>query len=478
MSKTSATTKQESTPQTINLLVEIGKLDTLYRDVYLNRAHQLMDSLLPYSTYTHLKDSAASIGWTERQLRASVERGYWDKCQAMTERLRALKESVSQNAESMRLGETVYEGLAEVPIDPFSTGFDVFIGGSKEQLFEWKARAQLVLNSLERIDPSKKDFYARRASDFKRVSVKASQVQSEETTTDASQLRADALNALDSGNLGQLDTLLEKLMEKPKAKEDGDGTKDLKPQETTELGDDLLYSFKEDTLNAAKELGLTPVRTNSRREFAYLIPHGWQPSFMTDEIRKWSKEQITQLSFPSGTTDKARDAIEFYLLNPFINSGGTRYKVCLVAEDLLLEDFPEPEPRQQMPKTKLLAELGFESRWGLSRLDIENSLLQHGPRIVAEQLKLDPEAFRIVAIPADIYTHIGPNRGWGQKEMWTHFDGYRVLREGKLQALAGGDIRFGGTHDVVSFARSYTNDKILTRFAVVQRKRMMSWQHA
>jgi hypothetical protein len=268
-------------------------------------------------------------------------------------------------------------------------------------------------------------------------------------------------------------------MEKPKAKEEGDRpAREQKPQETTELGDDLLYSFKEDTLNAAKELGLTPVRTNSRREFAYLIPHGWQPSFLADESRNWSKEQITQLSFPSGTTDKARDAIEFYLLNPFINSGGTRYKVCLVAEDLLLEDFREPEPRQQMPKTKLLAELGFESRWGLSRLEIENALLQHGPKIVAEQLKLDPEAFRIVAIPADIYTHVGPTRGWGQKEMWTHFDGYRVLREGKLQALAGGDIRFGGTHDVVSFSRSYTNDKILARFAVVQRKRMMSWQHA
>jgi hypothetical protein len=36
--------------------------------------------------------------------------------------------------------------------------------------------------------------------------------------------------------------------------------------------------------------------------------------------------------------------------------------------------------------------------------------------------------------------------------MWTHYDGYRVLEGGKLQALAGGDKRFGGTHDVVSFS--------------------------
>jgi hypothetical protein len=62
--------------------------------------------------------------------------------------------------------------------------------------------------------------------------------------------------------------------------------------------------------------------------------------------------------------------------------------------------------------------------------------------------------------------------------LWTHFDGYRVLEGGKLQALAGGDKRFGGTHDVVSFAPAYNNDKVLARFAVVQRKRMMTWHHA
>ena len=61
--------------------------------------------------------------------------------------------------------------------------------------------------------------------------------------------------------------------------------------------------------------------------------------------------------------------------------------------------------------------------------------------------------------------------------MWTHFDGYRVLEGGKLQALAGGDKRFGGTHDVVSFSTDYASAKIFSRFAVVQRKRMMDWQN-
>ncbi|HSF22788.1 MAG TPA: hypothetical protein VLE20_01075, partial [Blastocatellia bacterium] len=198
-------------------------------------------------------------------------------------------------------------------------------------------------------------------------------------------------------------------------------------------------------------------------------------SFLRDEVKLKSKEQVAGLNYPSGIGDNVKDAMEFFLLNPFITSGGTRYQVCLVIEDLLIEDFTEPEPKGEMPRTRLLSALGLESRWGLTRIDIENALLQHGPRILEEELSLDPEAFRLVAIPPDIYTHLAPERGWGQKQMWTHFDGYCVREDGKLQALAGGDQRFGGTHDVVFFNRAYTNEKILARFAVVQRNRMKTW---
>lgn len=170
-----------------------------------------------------------------------------------------------------------------------------------------------------------------------------------------------------------------------------------------------------------------------------------------------------------------KEGIEFFLLNPFITSGGTRYKGCFVMEDLLVEDFPEPEPKEQMPRTELLTALGLESRWGLTRAEIENALVQHGPRILEEELALDPEAFRLVAIPPDIYPHLAPERGWGQKQMWTHFDGYRLCEDGKLQALAGGDQRFGGAYDVVCFSPAFTQEKLLARFAVVQRNRMKTW---
>jgi hypothetical protein len=478
---TYSASKAPSVLPTISELLEVCKLDTLYRDLYFQRARELLGTLLNYSGYVSLKEGVASIPWLEQQLRAAVEKSDWQRSGELTGRIRTLKDRARDNAELIKFGESVYEELADVPIDPFSPGFHVFVRGSKEQLTDWRNRAIRILSSLERADPPKKEFYARRGADFRALGIKTPTADQEEKSaaSDHTQLQQDALDFLDSGDLSNLESVIQKMMQKSETTEvKKETTSTTKVEDAPELGNDLLFTFSQATLDAAKQLGLAPARTNSRRQFAYLMPLGWQPRFMKDDVRKYSKEQLSRLTYPSTSGDKAKEAIEFYLLNPFITSGGTRYQVCLVAEDLLLEDFPDPEPREMLPRTELLKELGLETRWGLSRLEVENTLVEHGPRILKEKLGLDPEAFRLVAVPADIYTHLAADRGWGQKEMWTHFDGYRVLEGGKLQALAGGDKRFGGTHDVVSFAPAYNNDKVLARFAVVQRKRMMTWHHA
>jgi hypothetical protein len=469
--------KPASAAQTISLLLEISRLDTLYGDLYFQRAHQLIEPLLSRSAYARLKHGLTSIVLVERQLHAAVERGEWSRARELTERIRGIQGAAAASAEWMKYAEALYDGASDIPIDPFSPGFHVFAGCSAQKLQEWRDRAISILLTLRRTDDLKKDFYARRESDFEALSIAAPANLPEENAAKANtgQLKLEALEALDKSNLSELDEVVIKLMEKSVAKKVDQESTEVKPAETAELGDDLRYSFSEATLAAASRLGLAPVRTESRRHLAYLIPYSWQPSFLRDEIRLRSKEQVARLTYPSGIADQMKETIEFYLLNPLITSGGTRYLVPLVGEDLLIEDFTEPEPKQEMPMSELLRALGLESRWGLSRIDIENVLLQHGPRILEEELKLDPEAFRLVAIPPDIFMHFGPERGWGQKEMWNHFDGYRVREGGKLWALAGGDKRFGGPHDLVSFNPAFTRDTLLTRFAVVQRMRMKTW---
>jgi len=63
----------------------------------------------------------------------------------------------------------------------------------------------------------------------------------------------------------------------------------------------------------------------------------------------------------------------------------------------------------------------------------------------------------------------------GRRPLWTHFDGYLVKTDGRLQALAGGDARYGGVYDLVGVSRDYDSDRLVARFAVVQRERMVAW---
>jgi hypothetical protein len=475
MSKT-VTAQKDAAITTVRRLVDVAKLDVLYRDLYFQRARTLLDPLLSRSSYSYLKENLASLTWVERQLRAAVERGDWKRSQELTEHAVRTRASATANAELMKLGEEVYDGITEVVIDPFSVGFHVFTGGSTEKLLESRNEAIQALTALERADPEKKDFYARRRADFQSLSIKAGIDQPAEVKAvkGPAELQQEALSALESGDLSLLEKVVQKLMNKPAATATKQESAGVTPAEVAELGDDLNFKFSDATLAAAKELGLRPIRTKSRRHFAHLVSHRWQPSFMKSETRQWSQDQISRLTFPSETTDKSRDTIEFYLLNPFLTSAGTRYQVNLVEEDLLVEDFPEPDPKEDLPQTPLLSALGLENRRGLSRTDIENAVLQHGPEIV-QKLSLDPEVFRLIAIPPDLYSQLGRELGWGQKEMWTHFDGYRLLEGGKVQALVGGDKRFGGTSDVVGLNSSYSKDSLIARFAVVQRKRMASW---
>ncbi len=472
MSKAALASK-ETILAIVGQLIEISKLDTLFRDLYIQRARELLTTFFSVGSYLQLKENKAAIPWVEKQLRAGIERSDWKQCTELTERLGQLRANVNAGSHIAKLAETVYERASDISIDPFSSGMNVFVGATKESLQSSRAEAINILQTLERSDPEKREFYARRSSDFKRLSIAVVDVAKQEERVDAGQLQQAAISALDAGDLSQLNKMIARFTTKAEVKADKPSI-NLQTAEVAELGGDLVFTFTEQTLAAARELGLAPLRTQSRRQFASLVPHGWQPSFRQDEIRKWSKEKLSKLTYPSDTTNGQREAIDFFLLNPFITSAGTRYRVCLVAEDILLEDFPEPDSKVEEP-SKLLNMLKLSGRWALTRTEIEKALLEHGLKVLQE-LQVDPEKFRLVAIPADLYTHLGPQRGWGQKEMWTHFDGYRVLEGGKLQALAGGDRRFGGTHDVVSFSTDYASGKIFTRFAVVQRKRMMDWQ--
>jgi hypothetical protein len=166
------------------------------------------------------------------------------------------------------------------------------------------------------------------------------------------------------------------------------------------------------------------------------------------------------------------------MIHPFANSGGARHLPSLVAEDVLVEDFPDPAEGEKLPASPLLAALELPGRRGLSRVAIEAALLEHGARVLEQELGLDPRVFRLVCIPSDVHFRLGEADGWGRKPFWTHFDGYLIRHQDgqmRLQALAGGDVRYGGLYDILGVGRDDDSESLMARFAVVQRERMAAW---
>jgi hypothetical protein len=86
-----------SIAQTISLLLEISRLDTLYRDLYFRRAHELMEPMLSQTAYAQMKEELASIGWIQKQLRAAIERGDWSRSRELTERIRGIQSTATAN---------------------------------------------------------------------------------------------------------------------------------------------------------------------------------------------------------------------------------------------------------------------------------------------------------------------------------------------------------------------------------------------
>jgi hypothetical protein len=229
----------------------------------------------------------------------------------------------------------------------------------------------------------------------------------------------------------------------------------------------LARPFPIDACVRALKLGLTPYRAPSEEEQirAKLRP-GWRVS-PSDPGGNTVRLSVT---IPGDADQPLREALALFMNRAFLTSAGTRYVPWCVDENVLVETFDERPPGAAEAPSPVVAALGLRTRTGLTRSELEKALRERGPSVV-RNLGLDPREHRIVCIPADVYLRLGARLGWGRRETWTHFDGYMVSERRKLMPLAGGDVRFGGLHDLVALGAGYASDRLVARFAVVQRRR-------
>lgn len=471
--------KDANTLKIVGLLAEVAKLDTVFRDVHLRRARQLLSSALDESAYRVIGSTEKEIDDLMRQSRTAVMHRDWTQAAELSARVESLRQRQAKMSSLAIIGKEIYEADT-VAFDPFSPGKHLGLQGQTAQP---NLRTQVVdaLASLAKLDIGSKALYEMRRDYFSRLEVKGAAVAQKDLKQDRARAEQAALEAAERGDVAALQRLAKELRD---WKEPGAAaTTAITPVMLSryECPIDLAASFPAPVIERAKEFGLAEIRTAPVAELAtvreVIYSHADQPIPSNPDMER---EGVTraraqaELQLPAELdTEEPRVLASQFIQQIFVNSGGARYLPPLSAETVLFEDFAEDEPIANAP-SKLLAALGLAKRSGLSRENIEAALLRSGGEILENSLGLDPVEFRVVCIPYDLYGRLGPERGFGKWRHWTHFDGYQVMSGNRLRALAGGDGRFGGVYDLVSISPSDSRDGVYARFAVVRRARQTS----
>jgi hypothetical protein len=462
----------------VSALTEAGHVDTVYRDVYLERARSLLGGVLPLEEFRALEQARRNLAEQPLGIARAVEKANWPLVKQLAERTQALRESVEGKQKLIEAARDVY-AVKDVSLDPFSPGLQAFAKLAPADLPALRDRTVQRLTALERADPPERDFYAARRAALQALVLTVSEGTSAAAVAKSGvDAREAASRVLKAGDMRGLEKLADELMAAAGGRPEGPGGPSPAPTAATGSAPasapapaDLLVPYSPDTLTKARRLGLAPRHLESRVELAALRGYAWNPLF-SDES---GHVAIKDVSLPPGTPEGMRDRLEMLMIHPLVNSGGARHLPKLVAEDLLVEDFPDPGEADAGPASQLLTALELPARRGLSRIAIEQALLTHGARVLEKELGLDPRVFRLVCIPSDVHLRLGEAEGWGRQPSWTHFDGYLVMADGRLRALAGGDARYGGLYDLLGVGRDYDSDKLVARFAVVRRDRMVAW---
>src|SRR5262245_44839645 len=454
------------------LLATAAGGDTLMRDVYLGRARALLEPICSEARYRSALDSRTTVNRLLAQSRTAVGRQDWAQVEELATRAAQLRSALDTAEDALVAAEEVY-GTHPVALDPFSRGLAPF---AKTDAAHALSETLAALERLARDDPEEHDLYVARSRAIAALAPAAGAAQEAPGTQGLSTERR-ALAAVERGDAAELARLAQSMRAAADRKQSSAAAPGAAGH--WEAPAVLSQPYPETCIAPARELGLEQVefREGSReataRIRAFLETYAWAASAATLQL---AREGVAQLrgslgSLPAiddSTADVAAETVSLFALHVFINSAGIRYLPLLSEREfVLLETHAE---RDDAP-SGLLRALGLERRRAVARDEIELALLRRGSDVVG-RVGLDPRAFRIVCVPPDVYMGIGPSRGWGTREEWTHFDGYQVREKGRLLALVGGNARFGGLADLCGISSSDARDNTVVRLAVVRRERL------
>lgn len=473
--------KDANTLKIVDLLVEVANTDTVYRDVHLQRARQLLSTTFDESAYRAIGSVPKEIDELIARSRSAVLQRDWKKAAELSAQVDGLRQRTATMSKLAAIGKDVYDADT-VAFEPFSPGKHL---GPNAPAAQPSLRTKVIdtLVSLAKLDSASSAFYEKRRGYFSGLEAKSAAVSQKGPQRDRAQTEQLAMEAAERGDTAALQRLSQELRD---WKESGPAvTAGSAPLMLSryECPVELSVPFSPQVIERARALGLAEARTAPVAELAKAVEivytHVDQPVPSNPDMEREGvlrARALAELQIPAElATEESRVLAGQFIQQIFVNSGGARYLPPLAAETVLVEDFAENESADA--PSKLLAALGLAKRSGRSRAEIESALMRFGPQILQDTLGLDPVEYRLVCAPYDLYTRFGRERGLGKWPHWTHFDGYQVMAGNRLRALVGGDGRFGGLYDLVSISPSDARDGVYARFAVVRRARQtLRWR--
>jgi hypothetical protein len=475
----SAGTERERVLATVARLVVAADGDTLYRDVYLRRAGEMLSPIITEASYESAVANREQLRRLHGQARGAIARQDWEQVRELGTRVADLQRALDAEQAAVAAGESVY-GAPVVVLDPLSPGLTSFST-------RWSDAAQAsadvtkALAELARDDGPARELYATRQKAIQAISLPSVATAGGTTqTVSAANVEQQAINALERGDGEALQSLADAMLGSRAAAGRPAADQGVPFTRAAIAAPDVLGEPLPDAcLPRATTLGLERVEVKLASSAASTTIAEFVARFALGASaagRDRASEGVArvtlaaeEIAIPSDLAAVFAETIGLFALHLFVNSAGLRYVPLPVPREMLLI---EAHADGDETVTPLLRELGFERRRGLSRDDVETALRKNGARIVAEHLRLDPLAFRIVCMPADVFVRTGGERGWGKRPEWTHFDGYQVGKGGRLRALVGGNAKFGGLFDLASISRDDARDNTVVRFAVVRRERL------
>ncbi len=449
----------------VEKLIGLSRADWKYADLYLREAEAGMAQLCTEEQFRGLLAQRSRVEQLASDLRRTIQRGDWPKAEQLAREGTELRDRVERNSHLLTLAGTIY-GKRSLEASTTALALTGAVAQPARVLEREISRLCGDLRGLAEQDVSHRGLFERRAAELERMVVELPE--DPPPGVDPSELREQALEAADGADFA---AVLRIARSAARSGQDRMG-RIRAPRPSPGWVERLAEPIPQDAVQCARRLGLEPARLEANAAFnAYLscccADRAVLPSAPLTEERRELEACTCGHACPPEVGTGLKRSLDALMVHPFLTSGGARYLPWFGREALLVEAFPEDEPDARTP---LVDALSFPRRRGLARLAIEDALLSKGPS-VCEDLGLDPIVYRITCIPFDVYKRLADRYGWGTRRLWTHFDGYQVTRELQLQALVGGDVRFGGADDLCGVGRAYDSDHITARFALVRRDR-------